>query len=139
MNKMNPFPASSKREAELKQELEAMREAGAEEKRAWVELDWAETQRLIGATQEKWTSWNACVFWVADCPDAVNIVVVSSGSSIIGVKSSDVAVRYQQLVAYGEQIAQESELARVSKENMTLRAALRVLLVRHKADSNRYT
>ena len=49
--------------------------------------------------------------------------MVISGSSS-GVVSSDVAVRYQQLVAYGEQVTQANELARVHRENMTLRAAL---------------
>jgi len=105
-----------------------MREAAAEEKRARVELE-----RKLNALLEqprRNESPGTPVFSgspIVQTPSTGSTgggVVVSSGSSSVCGTSSDVAVRYQQLVAYGEQIAQANELARVSKENMTLRAAL---------------
>jgi hypothetical protein len=104
-----------------------MREAAAEEKRARVELE-----RKLNALLEqprRNESPGTPVFSgspIVQTPSTGSTgggVVVSSSSSVCST-SSDVAVRYQQLVAYGEQIAQANELARVSKENMTLRAAL---------------
>ena len=104
-----------------------MREAAAEEKRARVELE-VKLNALMQQQPQRNVSPGTPVFSgspVVQTPSTGSTggVVLSSGSSS-GALCSDVAVRYQQLAAYGEQIAQVNELARVSRENMTLRAAL---------------
>lgn len=118
----------SKREKELQEQLEAMREAAAEEKRARAELEQKLNILIQQQLAQKNESPGTPVFSgspVVQTPStgSTGCGVVLSGSSS-GVVSSDVAVRYQQLLAYGDQVTQANELARVNRENMTLRAAL---------------
>lgn len=105
-----------------------MREAAAAEKQARVELE-QKLNALMTQQQQRTESPGTPVFSgspLVQTPSTGSTgggVVVSGGSSG-GTSSSEVAVRYQQLLAFGEQVHHVNELARVSRENMTLRAAL---------------
>jgi len=118
----------SKKEVELEQQLQEMREVAAEAKRKQVEM---EQQLAAVMSQLKKQDHPATPVFsgsplVQTPPTGSTIGAVVGGSSSGGGMATpgDVALAYQHMSYVYEQMSAHDKLAQVAKENIMLKAAL---------------
>ena len=125
-SKGNKGGRPSKKEAELEKQLQEMREVAAQAKRKQVEME--QQLAIVMAQLQKKETPGTPVFSgspvVQTPPTGIGNYTVVSGGSGGSVTPGDIALAYQHISHVYDHLSTQDQLARSTRENIMLRAAM---------------